>query len=56
MTIEGITKVRRINTTTKSRSITIPYDVYADSTFPFEDDQKLKIKIVGEELIISKCD
>jgi hypothetical protein len=54
MAIEGYTKVRRINTTTKSRSITIPFEVYTDSTFPFEDDEKLKISIVDKKLILEK--
>lgn len=54
MVTEAKTHLRIANTTTSTKVITIPSNLVTDSSFPFVDDQKLKIKIVGEELIISK--
>ena len=54
MTSEATTHLRIANATTTTKVITIPSKLVNDSTFPFLDDQKLVIKIVKEELIISK--
>lgn len=54
MSNTAITTLRIANTTTTTKVITIPSQLVNDTSFPFAMNQKLTIRIVNEELVISK--
>ena len=54
MVLKGITKIGKANTTSNTRVIRIPLDVFNDSVFPFKDNEPIKIEIVNGTVVLSK--
>ena len=56
MVLFGNTKITKANTTTETRVMRIPREIFTDSAFPFKDNDILSIEIVGNKLQIAKLD
>lgn len=51
--LEATTKI--INIAKYSKMMVIPAEMFNDSSFPFKMGDKLKIRIFGQSLVITRC-
>jgi hypothetical protein len=47
-------KETNITTVSKTKYFKIPYEVFNDTSFPFQEDDKLMLEIKGDEVVVSK--